>query len=344
MPNRFELAIVRRVFRLPGAWQLRISRRQPLELDGAQLHPNMHMVLSAPGRHGAPRLEGADLTEVRARMHRESTRYADSPTVGSVRDLVIDSPAGPLPARHYAPAVSAAAPLLVFLHGGGFVLGDLETHDLPCRLLARSAATHVLSVAYRLAPEHPFPAALEDAQNALLWASRNAAALGADPARLAIGGDSAGGNLAAVIAQQIARDGGRGPQLKAQLLIYPTTDRDKTRRSRQLFASGFILSAQDIAWFDRLYSAGVSDDNPRVSPLRAADLSGLCPSVIVTAGFDPLRDEGEAYALALRAAGNQVVHWREAQLMHGYIHVAGVSQICRDSVTRMGEELRALLR
>jgi acetyl esterase len=291
------------------------------------------------GRHAC--LAAATVELARADMREGTTRFADEPEVFAVRNFTIATPAGHLRVRHYVPDGSRTRPLVVFLHGGGFALGDLDTHDLPCRLLCRSAGAHILSVDYRLAPEHPFPAAIEDSRAALRWASEHAEELGADPTRLAIAGDSAGGALSAVIARECAD--GNGPALRAQLLIYPCTDMLEEHPSRQRFGDGLLLTATDIAWFNSMYLRDVERGDPRVSPLRAATLSSSPPAIVVTAGFDPLRDEGEAYATALRQAGNQVVSWREAGLLHGFIHVAGVSRHCREVVKRMGSELAALL-
>jgi acetyl esterase len=345
---RAELAIARRLFNLPSVLSRRLSGGPALELDGQRLHPDMQLLLTTMRwRTGKASLHAATVALARSNMREGTIRYADKPVIGSVSDFTIDTGEGALRLRHYAPAVPPAAtatqrpPLLVFLHGGGFALGDLDTHDLPCRLLCRSANTHILSVDYRLAPEHPFPAGLQDAQAALRWASEHAAELGADPARIAIGGDSAGANMSAVLAQDCSR--GRGPTVRAQLLIYPCTDFVARRPSRDLFGHGLILTRSDMDWFDSMYANGGDRNDPRLSPLRAADLKGLPPALLVTAGFDPLRDEGEAYADALRDAGNQVSSWRERGLLHGFINYAGVSRECRAAVKRIGARLGALL-
>jgi acetyl esterase len=280
-------------------------------------------------------------------VHREALTFALFKTeVGAVRDVEIDGAAGPLRARHYRPAdadASARPPLLVFFHGGGFVVGDLETHDEPCRLLCRHAEVHVLSVDYRLAPEHPFPAAVDDALAAFRWAVAHAAQLGADGHRVAVGGDSAGGNLSAVCAQLAARDGGAAPAL--QLLIYPATDLTDARApSGRLFADGFYLTENDRQWFTRQYFSGSHGHatDPRASPVLAGPLSGLAPAVIVTAGFDPLRDEGEAYGLALREAGVPVVLVRVPELIHGFMNMTMIPA-ARDAMLRLSGLFRASL-
>jgi acetyl esterase len=201
----------------------------------------------------------------------------------------------------------------------------------------------VLSVDYRLAPEYPFPAPLEDARAAFRWARANAAKLGADPARVAIGGDSAGGNLSAVVTQLCVRDGEPPPAL--QLLLYPAVDRVEARPSLQLFESGFFLTVDELAWFQEQYTGTVGADvaDPRVSPLRARDLSGLPPALIITAAFDPLRDEGEAYAAALRAAGSTVELRRIAGQVHGFANMTGVSPASRASLTEIAVAMRSML-
>jgi acetyl esterase len=263
--------------------------------------------------------------------------------VGAVADLQIEAEV-PLRARHYAPLETGGAdPLLVFFHGGGFTYGDLDTHDGVCRLLCRHAGAHVLAIDYRLAPEHPFPAAVEDARAALSWASAHAGELGADPGSIGVGGDSAGGNLAAVATQLAARDGGPAPVL--QLLIYPATDCTRHRRSRELFGDGFFLTSAQMDWFEKNYLGSVGGANcrdPRASPLIADDLCGLAPAIVVTAGFDPLRDEGEEYADALRAAGTPTLLRRFPAFAHGFIGAAGVSRASRDAVVEIAGATRAM--
>jgi acetyl esterase len=263
--------------------------------------------------------------------------------VGAVQDLELPGGAGRLHARHYAPReLGDPHPLLVFYHGGGFTYGDLDTHDGTCRLLCRHAGAHVLAIDYRLAPENPFPAAVEDARVALAWAWENAAALGADPSRVGVSGDSAGGNLAAVAAQLAARDGGPAPVL--QLLIYPATDFTRRRRSRELFGEGFLLTNDEMDWFEANYlgEARTHAGDPRASPLLAQDLSGLAPAFVVTAAFDPLRDEGEEYARALRAAGTPATVRRFPGFIHAFVAAAGVSRPARDAVIEIAGVTRGM--
>ncbi|HUH81421.1 MAG TPA: alpha/beta hydrolase [Solirubrobacteraceae bacterium] len=323
---------------LPGPIQVALSGSAPIELDGQRLAPSQQLSLSLLNRQAAAVTEQDDPQQMRLERRRLAAVFGGPPErVAAVQDVRI----GTLAARHYAPPAAAASersPLLVYFHGGGFVFGDLDTHDSVCRLLSRSAGAHVLAVDYRLAPEHPFPAAVEDARAALAWAHENAERVGADPARVGVGGDSAGGNLAAVVSQLSAHDGGPAPVL--QLLIYPATDMSTRRRSRDLFAEGFFLTDSEMRWFEASYLGGAAKTDvvldPRVSPILADDLSGLAPAIVVTAGFDPLRDEGEDYAHALRAAGTPALVRRYEGLIHGFVSGAGVSRQLREAVLEIG--------
>jgi acetyl esterase len=344
--DRIEATLARLGGALPAPLQLRLSGRRPVRLDGLELDPGVQLALRALELRGTPDLTGRRGTDpepeaVRARTRREALVSAVHATpVGEVTDLTVD---GRLRARHYAPPGGGAErPLLVYLHGGGMVIGDLETHDEPCRMLCRHAAIHVLSVEYRLAPEHPFPIPVEDALTAFRWAARNASEFAADPGRVAVGGDSAGGNLSAVVAQTCARESGPRPTL--QLLIYPSTDYTRQTESMRLFGDGFYLSSGSRHWFDKHYLGGTGADrsDPRISPLRAADLSGLAPAIVVTAGFDPLRDEGEQYARALREAGTPVVSYRAPSMIHGFLHMTALRGP-RDEVLRIAGMVRAAL-
>lgn len=340
--ERMQYRVARTLMRLPPNVLVRLSGKPPVQRGGLTLHPQVQLMLALRERLGAVAMSSLPPGEARRRLRREARVHAGEPVeVGAVRDLVLETPSGPLKARHYAPVKGATPrPLLVFLHGGGFVLGDLETHDAPCRLLCRHADLHVLALEYRLAPEHPFPAGLEDARAAFTWARTNAEALGADPARVAVGGDSAGGNLAAVISQLAVREGTPAPAL--QFLLYPALDRTVDRESLEHFAEGFFLTREDISWFQQHYSQGVCGD-PRISPLLCQELSGLPPAFVVTAGFDPLRDEGEAYARALQEAGTPTTLKRFDGLIHAFANMGGVSPACQDAVVECASVLRNLL-
>jgi acetyl esterase len=245
--------------------------------------------------------------------------------VGSVEDTTVAGAEGTLPARVYRPAGGGSFPTVALFHGGGFVIGDLETHDNLARAICRGAKVVVVSVAYRLAPEHPFPAGLEDCVAATRSLQERLDELGGD-GRLAVAGDSAGGNLAAVVAQQV-------PALAAQFLIYPTTDAAGEHASREENASGYFLDLPTMIWFSENYAPGGDySSDPRLSPLRAESLAGLPPAVVVTAEFDPLRDEGEAYAAALADAGVPVRSRRFDGMIHGFMDMASFSSAAQVAI------------
>jgi acetyl esterase len=339
------LAGVRLVGALPPRTVARLSRRRGLAADGDVLDPELALLLAVRRAGGTEGVDRVGVAAARERARRQALLLAGPEVlVGAVRELAVDGAAGALPARHYAPVEPGGPhPLLVYLHGGGMVIGDLDTHDVACRRLCRHAGAHVLSVAYRLAPEHPFPAPVRDARAALAWGHAHAGALGADPARVAIGGDSAGATLAAVVARLAARDGGPAPV--AQLLLYPPVDRARSTPSLERFAAGPYLTAAEIAWYHARYldGTGARSDDPLVSPLLAPDLGGLARALVVTAAFDPLRDEGEAYAEALRAAGTPVLVRRMPGLVHGFVNLTGLSRASRDAVVETAGAFRALL-
>ena len=294
--------------------------------------------------------------------------FAPEITVGAIEDIEVDGAEGRLPARLYRPptdsltsrSVGASSerrrqaagreaedlpgvicPTLVFFHGGGFVIGDIDSYDAQCRRLCRDGRVAVLSVEYRLAPEHPFPAAADDAVAAAEWALANVDRLGGDPARMAIGGDSAGGNLAAVASQALK---GSDPGFSGQLLIYPVTDFESERPSHEENAEGLFLTGDDMTWFRSQYVGDHDLADPRISPLMAADLSGLPAAVVITAEFDPLRDDGEAYAEALEAAGVSVRKRRFDSLIHGFFAMGTASTAALEAADEVCDELRELLK
>lgn len=328
---------------LPPNVQVKLSGQPPLRVDGLTLEPELQLLLTTRVRLGLRRVTEIEPAEARRRARREALVHAGPVEEVEVRPRVVPGAAGLLAARHYLPDRAAGAPLLVFFHGGGFVVGDLDTHDAACRLLCRRAGVHVLSVDYRLAPEWPFPAAVEDALASFSWAAAHATGLGADPSRVAIGGDSAGGNLSAVVSQELTSQGRPAPVL--QLLIYPPADRTIVRPSHALFPHGFLVSRDEMEWFHATYLGRevVHPADPRISPLCNPDLSGLPPAILYTAGFDPLRDEAEAYADAMREAGVEVTSRRFGSLVHGFLNLAGVSPACRaamlDVAYTLGEKL-----
>ena len=342
--ERLQGMTARALGRLPARAQLRLSGRPQAEVDGQRLDPCLQLMMELSRRRARYGLCEPDPAAARARFRREVQVFGGPKTrVGAVRDLELHGASGPLRARHYAPPTAAESEdLLVYLHGGGFVIGDIETHDEACRLLCLHASTHVLSVEYRLAPEHPFPAGLEDAVSALGWAQEHAGRFGAAPARVSVGGDSAGGNLAAVAAQLTKR--GRPP--RAQLLIYPATDDvGEEHASKGLFGRDYVLSRADCDEFFRHYAGGAwaGGEDPRLAPLRAPDLSGLAPALVATAGFDLLRDEGDAYARRLSEAGGVVVWRRFPSLAHGFVNMTGVCPAAADALAGIARDWRALL-
>jgi acetyl esterase len=326
-----------------GAARLLAGGRS-VTIDGNTLDPTLQLALSgmkAFGRNGLA--SSNDVIAARAQVREMMLGFAGPQIHVGVSDVSIPGPAGPIVARHYHAATAEPAPLLVFYHGGGWNIGDLDIYDALCRLTCRDADVHVLSIDYRLAPEHPAPAAIEDAYAAFRWAYEHAGELGAIPGKVAVGGDSAGGNLAAVVSQ-LARDDD-GPKPVLQWLLYPRTDFTARTRSLSLFADGFLLTKHDIDFFEAHYlrGSGIEPTDPRVSPQLADELSGLPPALIQTAGFDPLRDEGEHYAASLRDAGTPVDLRSAGSLCHGFATLFPLGGGCAVATTELISALRAHL-
>lgn len=291
--------------------------------------------LEAAGLRDFPDL---GVTESRAALALFPRLQGESMPMANVADLTIPSPDGDIPARMYVPTTDSPLPLLVYFHGGGFVVGDIEVADRPCRELASTTGTIVISVDYRLAPEHPAPAPLNDAYAAVTWAAQEGEGLGGD-GRLCVAGDSAGGNLAATVAL-LARDRG-GPRIDTQLLLYPITDMSKELPSRAENGEGYLLTARGMRWFTEHYlSGGASPLDPTISPLLAPDLSGLPPAIVVTAGFDPLRDEGQAYAQRLLDSGVPVHHIENPTMIHGFLWMSAVLDRSSVVLQLVGTSLR----
>jgi acetyl esterase len=318
----------------------------------SRLDPDLEKILPL-----LPLRDAASLTPERARA--ELVALADSrkdvplPELATAKDITVGGAAGPIAARLFAPRTptgSTPAPTVVYFHGGGWVAGDLFTHERQARTLAIEAEAVVLSVDYRRPPETPFPGAFEDCLTATRWAAAHIGKLGGDATRLAVAGDSAGGNLAAAVAQA-SRSG--GPRLVAQLLIYPATDlagnygaaaENAKFPSRQQNADGYFLTGDAMRFFAGHYLPRLEDsEDPRASPLRNADLGGLPPAVITTAEFDPLRDEGEAYAEALKRAGVDVAYFREAGMVHGYFGMGAASPAADAARRRATQAFKAML-
>jgi acetyl esterase len=259
-----------------------------------------------------------------------------------VEDRSIPGPRGPIEIRIYTPhglASDGSAPVLVYFHGGGFVIGDIPMADGACRMLADEAACIVVSVAYRLAPEFPYPAPREDAFAAIAWVAAEAASFGGDGRRIAVGGDSAGANLAAVVTQ-IARDRG-GPAISFALLVYLGSDRDFSRPSMAAYGADYLLTLDVMRWFQRHHYDGPPTRDPYLIPLEAADFRGLPPTLAITAGFDPLRDGAELYAERLDAAGVPTELVRYAGAIHGFFLFPAVFDAARDAIHRSARALRA---
>lgn len=308
-----------------------------------QLDPQARAVLERLARANLPPYAELGPAAVRE-LYRETRGRlgAAPPEVASVAPLRAAGPAGAISVRLYRPLGARPderLPALVYFHGGGWTFGDLDTHDMVCRELANLARCAVASVDYRLAPEHKFPAAVEDAIAATRWVVREAQALALDPKRIAVGGDSAGGNLAAVVALA-ARDAG-APQLAMQVLIYPATDMAADTASHREFADGYVLTRAAILWSRANYLRSPDDVGDwRASPLRARDHAGLPPAYVITCGFDPLRDEGRAYAERLRAAGVTVTYECFQGMVHGFVTMGGVLAAAHHALYRCAQGLR----
>lgn len=288
------------------------------------LDPDCKKVHELYALAGRPPLETLTPAEAREGYLRGSALLGPDPAeVGHVRNLAAPGPAGEIPLRLYRPkgaSPGTALPAMVFFHGGGWVIGDLDTHDRLCRQLCNDAGIAIIAVHYRLAPEHPFPASVEDAFAATQWIAAQARDLGVDPTRLAVGGDSAGGNLSAIVAL-MARDA-NGPALRLQVLVYPAVDFRMSSKSFETRGDVLPLTRQAVQWFRDHYlgkSPGDRVDDWRASPIRAESLKGLPPAYVITAGYDVLCDEGQAYAEALESAGVAVERAHFPGMIHGFI-------------------------
>jgi acetyl esterase len=318
-----------------------------MDEEPAMLDPDAERVLELVRLSGRPPYE--ELTPPEARALFLAGGKVLSPQPQQVAEICeLSAPrgsGGAIPLRLYRPLgtfAKSALPGLVFFHGGGWVIGDLESHDPLCRHLANASGCTVVSVDYRLAPEHKFPAAVEDCLAATEWVAETGASLGIDSERLAVGGDSAGGNLAAVTSL-LARDRG-SPPLRYQLLLYPPLDFAGKHPSRSRFAEGYLLTRATMRWFSEHYLRRPEDAASwSASPLQAADLAGLPPAFVLTAGFDPLCDEGVAYAERLRQHGVAVNHRHVPDQIHGFLLMGKIVRAALSELDRAGEALRARL-
>ncbi len=306
------------------------------------LDPQIQAVLDAvPAESPSTRELGVE--EARADLERMAVAMCgNGEAVAWSEDRHAPGPADEVPLRLYAPEGSGPLPLVVYLHGGGWAVGSLDSFDALCRRLANRSGALVVSVAYRLAPEHPFPAALQDAEAAVRWAHAHAEGLGGDPARIAVAGDSAGANLATVVARRL-RDAD-GPRLSLQALLYPALDPTLDSESFCVLCDDYMLRRSDMAWFWELYLGGEDPSNPDVAPARAPDLSGLPPAYVLTAEYDPLRDEGEAYAAQLEAAGVPVTLKRWPGTVHGFVRWLKVADAAGAALDDVAGALRSALR
>ena len=302
------------------------------------LDPQVKQLLDQMEAAGRPPMSEQTPEEARLGMKMLVNFFGTPEKPAATEDRRIPGQAGEIPVRIYRPDEKGPHPVVVFFHGGGFVIGDIDTHDLICHNFASRVPCVVVSVDYRLAPEHPFPAGVEDACAATQWVAEHAAELGGDPARLAVAGDSAGGNISAIVARR-ARDAG-GPPLRFQLLIYPATDLSRSMPSHTENGEGYLLTTESINWFMNHYIPEGNDlRQPDLSPLFCADLAGLPPALVITAEFDPLRDEGEAYAAKLREAGVDATASRYDGMIHAFF---GMDALFDGSKKATDEAVRAL--
>jgi len=303
------------------------------------LDPQAKAVLDQFASMGGPQLHEMSVAQARELILGMVALAGEPESIARIENRTVPGPAGQIPVRIYTPVGTAPFPVLVYFHGGGWVIGNLDTHDGICRSLANRVGCLVVSVDYRLAPEHPFPAAPEDCYAATRWLAEHAGSLGGDKGRIAVGGDSAGGNLAAVVAL-MARDRG-GPKLAFQLLVYPATDTDFETRSYRENSEGYFLTRADMVWFWNHYAPRDEDRrNPYAAPLRAASLRGLPPALVITAEFDPLCDDGNAYAARLREDGVPVRLSQQDGLIHGFFQMGAVIDRGRASVDEASRALK----
>ncbi|NMO05133.1 alpha/beta hydrolase [Gordonia sp. TBRC 11910] len=342
LPIRVQQAVVKIAARTPAAVYRALSSWMPVNAAGERLSADIAAVAFATGKIPGMGMYHSSPVTARVNLDHSSALMAQTlPPFAVEEDLVIDGPSGPIGATRYRFAESTPRGLVVFFHGGGFVVGSRASHDGAVRNLAIDAGVDVLSIDYRLAPENPFPAAVDDAVAAFRFAVEKAPEWGVPADRIGVAGDSAGGNLAAVVCQQV-----RGDDVvpRHQLLIYPVTDLVGATASHDEFATGFFLTKSEMDWFTDQYVPDVGQrTDPRASPLRATDLTGLPPAHVVVAGFDPLRDEGIAYADALRAAGVPVTFERAGGMIHGFVNMTLLSRTARDIARRMGDAVSSAL-
>ena len=308
---------------MPISW-INILAGPPAEVDGRTLDGRTQWFLQLLARSGQPPAHAMTVADAREEYDAFMQLLGGKPApVSEIVDRTMPGPTGALRVRIYRPAgtVARLLPTILYFHGGGWVIGSLEGYDLACRYFCARSGCAVVAVDYRLAPEHKFPAAIDDALASYRWLAGEAVTLGLDPDRIVVAGDSAGGTLAAVVAREVRHEP-HPPCL--QWLIYPATDLAGDSASHRSCGEGFLLTQADMTWFRTHYLNGDAEiDDPRASPLRADDLTGVAPALVFTAGFDPLRDEGQAYAEKLRAAGVKTIHREFETLIHGFVGMRG---------------------
>jgi len=335
--------------RIPPASQRAIARSLGFDQQRfPDLDPHVQMLLSVRKWISAADSTNPSPAASRTHFRRDMAAIAKPTPVATVKDWTIPSRSGRLAVRHYTPTLNKSTkknsnplPILVYFHGGSFIVGDIDTHDDPCRLFCQHGQMQVLSVTYRLMPEHPSPAAIEDCLDTLKWVHTNIAKLGADPTKIAVGGDSAGGNLAAVISQLTA---GTVDAPAAQLLIYPSVDLINEYPSHHAFGEGLFLSRVDVELAKEMHLAHslLPLSDPRVSPMFG-NLAELPPALIVTAAFDSLRDEAETYALRMREAGSHCIAYRVECQGHGFVSMAMINKAAYEATIQIARDFRELL-
>ena len=303
------------------------------------IDPQVRSFLDALAELNEPPMHTLAPEEARRLNAAKSDAMGPAEPVAGTHDRTVPGPGGPIPIRLYLPHGTGPFPVLVYFHGGGWVIGSIATHDVTCRQIVNAAGCMVVSVDYRLAPEHRYPAAVDDAYAATAWVFEHAANIGADPRRVAVGGDSAGGNLAAAVSLMARDRDSFRPRL--QLLIYPILDYDLNTPSYRENADGYLLTRETMRWFWECYLGRAEDGRqPYASPLRAEDLRGLAPALVITAEYDPLRDEGEAYAARLREAGVPVTLTRYDGMIHAFFRRAELFDQARVAMQQAAEALR----
>ncbi|NEN78667.1 alpha/beta hydrolase [Nocardioides zeae] len=339
LPEKAERLVVRGLATVPPRVLEKVVVRRAVNRDGERLAPEIALALGALNRLPGSDFSTQPLDRARHQIEAEAAVFGASyPPFHLEEDLELPGPAGPVPATRYRFRAGKPAGLVVYFHGGGWVLGSRHSTVSPVRFLAQHTGCDVLSVDYRLAPEHPFPAALEDARAAWDFAVAQAPGWGIDPARIAVAGDSAGGNISAVLSLDLRTE---DVQPCFQLLFFPVTDLSRKSASYAEFRDGFFLTEAQMDWYaERYLPSPTAATDPRVSPLLAPDLAGAPPAYVAVAGFDPLRDEGIAYAERLREAGVPVELAREGDLIHAFINITAVSRSAYDATRRAAVALR----